>query len=123
MSTPGKTKVGNPPAEIVRETQDIERSYVIDNRPVVLSFIERNHLQDLLLEAICPLRTAFGNRGAVQTLRIVRDDEGVDTLFCIVQFRGDVETGMQALASFDEQWWLERSRSCGGKLNFDFEFL
>jgi hypothetical protein len=107
----------------VGQLDGLERIYVIDDRSSVLSFIERNRLRDLLLEAKTPLGGAFGNLSTINTLRLVRDDEGFDTLFCVVQFRGTVEAGMQALASFDEQWWLSRSHQCEGKLNFDFEFL
>ena len=109
--------------EIEKQIEDIERTYVIDDRNSVLSFIQRNGIQNLLVEADNPLRSAFGKLGMIKLLRLVRDDEGADTLFCFVQFRGDVEAGMQALASFDQQWWLQRSPSAAGKLNFDFEFV
>jgi hypothetical protein len=108
---------------ITGQIEYLERTYIIDDRLAVLSFIERNRLRDLLLEASNPLQNAFGNMGSRKTLRLIRDDEGIDTLFCLVQFRGSVEAGMEALACFDEQWWLDRSERSQGKLNFDFEFV
>ena len=100
----------------------LEDAYVIDNRSAVAAFIEQNRLRGLLLEAREPLNTAFGE-SAVKTLTLVQDDEGFDTLFCLILVSGDMNDARLALRFFDQRWWLARSQRAAGKLNFDFELI
>jgi len=101
---------------------ELERVYVFEDRSEVASFMERNRIRELLLEAREPLNAAFGE-GAVKKLTLVEDDEGFTALFCLVLVTGDMRAARLALRSFDEQWWLARSGQAGGKLNFDFELI
>lgn len=100
----------------------LEDLYVIEGRSAVTAFIEENRLRGLLLEAGRPLAAAFGE-AAVKTLRLVRDDEGFRTLFCLVLVPGDMREARRALRFFDQQWWVDRSRQAAGRLNFDFELV
>ena len=86
------------------------------------AFIKQNCLRELLLQAREPLNTAFGE-SAVKTLTRVQDDEGFDTLFCLILVSGDMNDARLALRSLDQHWWLARSQRADGKLNFDFELI
>lgn len=108
-----------PPAQSVEALDEI---YVWDDRPSVLRFIEETRVRGLLLEARQALDNAFGN-DAIKTLSLVRDDEGFDTLFCLVRTRAPLEIATRALQLFDERWWLARSEEADGKVNFDFDLV
>lgn len=114
-----KLEQAMPPAELVEPLDEI---YVWDDRPSVLRFVEENHLRGLLLEARQALDRAFGNE-AIKTLSLVRDDEGFDTLFCLIRTRSELEVATRALQEFDERWWLQRSAEAHGNLNFDFDLV
>jgi hypothetical protein len=105
-----------------REIEGLDTTYLIENRPEVARFIEENRLRTILLEARQPLNAAFGER-PVKTLTLIRDDEGFDTLFCLVMVPGDMQEARHALRSFDQKWWLARSAEAAGRLNFDFQLV
>jgi hypothetical protein len=100
----------------------LDEVYVWDDRPTVLRFIEENHIRGLLLDARQALDNAFGH-DAIKRLSLVRDDEGFDTLFCLVRTRAQLEIATLALRQFDEHWWLARSQEAAGKMNFDFDLV
>jgi len=100
----------------------LEETYRIDDPPRVFAFIEQNRLRDLLLQAKGPLNKAFG-KTAVKQLHLVRDNEGFETLYCLVMVSGDAREARRSLKAFDERWWLARSDQAGGRLNFDFELV
>ena len=100
----------------------LDDSYVIEDRATVSHFIEEHRLQGLLLAAKEPLNDAFTDR-PIKILSLLRDDEGFETLFCLVMIPGEMEPARQALRRFDEQWWLAHSGQVAGKLNFDFELI
>ena len=102
--------------------RDLAGLYVIEDRTAVASFIEENRLRGILLQAREALNAAF-SEDAVKTIRLVRDDEGFETLFCLVMVPGDMDDARRALRSFDQQWWLSHSSQAAGKLNFDFELV
>jgi hypothetical protein len=102
--------------------KDLEKLYVFEDRAAVAAFIERTRLLRVLLEARDPLNAAFGE-AAVKKLTLMEDDEGFETLFCLILIPGDMRQAKVALKSFDERWWLARSSDVGGKLNFDFELV
>jgi hypothetical protein len=100
----------------------LERAYVFEDRSAIRTFIKRNRLLELLLEAQEPLNSAFGE-AAVKKLTLVEDDEGFVTLFCLILVPGALEDAWRALNSFDESWWLARSGRVRGKLNFDLDLV
>lgn len=101
---------------------ELDKPYVFDDRPAVNDFILEHRLRGLLAAASQPLNEAFG-ADTIKTLKIVTDDEGSQTLFCLVQVKSSVEDARRALESFDNQWWLAHCGPVAGKLNFDFEFV
>ena len=100
----------------------LEETYQVDDPPRVFAFIEQNRLRDLLLQAKGPLNKAFG-KTVVKQLHLVRDNQGFETLYCLVMVPGDAREARRALRAFDEHWWLARSDQAGGRLNFDFELV
>lgn len=108
-----------PPGDIFGS---LDEAYVLENRDTVLQFIDRYHLIGILLQAIEPLREAFTQR-SVKTLSLLTDEDGFETLFCLIMTPGDVEEAVQALKRFDQDWWLARSHHVSGRLNFDFELV
>ena len=110
---------------LVRAPKPIERlrsAYVISNDVKVGSFIEQNHLTDVLLQAIEPIKKAFGEPRS-RKLAVLEDDEGSRTLFCLVAFSGSLDEAKKALDSFDRDWWLRNAGKFGSRLNFDFELV
>ena len=101
---------------------ELDSAYVMEDRVTVVRFVGENHLLGLLLQARKPLNDAFTKK-PVKVLSVVRDEEGFETLFCLVRIDGDMQPARQALKSFDEQWWLTHSNQVTGKLNFDFELV
>ena len=101
----------------------LEQIYVLGDRRQILAFIKQYRvIEDLLLQAKEPLNIAFGQE-SVKKLKLLEDDEGFVTLFCLILVPGGLHEARQGLGSFDESWWLARSGKVGGKLNFDFELI
>jgi len=117
LSGPGERPV---PSE--SSTEGLKRAYQIEHYREVAAFVEQHRLRGLLLGARGPLRDAFG-RAPIKTLRLVRDAEGSETLFCLIMVSGEPRKARRALRSFDERWWLARLEQAAGKLNFDFELV
>jgi hypothetical protein len=101
---------------------DLDRMYVVDERPRVLEFVATNKLRSLILQARGPLIAAFGE-APIKRLSIVQDDEGSETLFCLVGVSAGLDEARRALRSFDEQWWLDHCGEAHGKLNFAFDLI
>lgn len=105
-----------------RPTKSLDEAYVMQDRAAVAPFIEQHRLHGLLLQASQPLKTRFGD-DSIKTLSIVCDDEGFETLFCVVITSGDLQQRRQALRAFDREWWLSRAKQAAGRLNFDFKLI
>ena len=102
--------------------RELKSAYVIEDDAAVAAFIDQNRLHGVLLQASIYLRDAFGEV-PVKTISLLRDDEGFETLLCLISFPGAMQEARRALRSFDELWWLEHARHAGGKLNFDFDLI
>jgi len=72
----------------------------------------------LLMDAVEPLRNAFGVR--VLHLR-VQYSEDAGLLKVGVQLPIEFDDPEQALQSFDRSWWLDNCNRSGGPLVFDYE--
>jgi hypothetical protein len=99
--------------------EGLDRIYVVENRTVVANFIEENHLYGLLLQAEQSLNENFGD-ASIKTLSVVSDEEGFETLFCLITTSRNLQQSRIALRAFDRGWWLSRAKQAAGKLNFDF---
>jgi len=106
-------------AEQMRTVQ--QRYTFLDDRRLLVEFLEEEPvLASLLMEAVEPLSTAFGDERLLQ-VRVQHCDK--DTLLRVAvqlpsDFAGDPE---QALRSFDAMWWLNNCQRSGGALVFDYE--
>jgi hypothetical protein len=100
----------------------LNQVYVIDGHAEVNSFVRRYRLRQMLEEAVEPLKAAFGQT-AIRVLKLVTDEEGSQTLYCLVMVPDSLENARHSLDSFDRQWWLERCGPVAGKLNFDYELI
>jgi len=103
-----------------RQIESLDRVYVFDERAEVQNFIRRNRLQPWLEQAIGPLNRAFGEP-AIKTLKLDTDDEGTQTLFCLVRVTESLDHARNALAAFDREWWSANCGLVASKLNFDYE--
>lgn len=101
-------------------TRGLDDTYVLDNRQVVSKFIAENRLHNLLVEAKEPLKERFG-AATVKTLSLVSDDEGFESLVCLVTASGTLHENLNALRAFDREWWLGQINNAGGRLIFDFQ--
>lgn len=121
FEVPSLVGVATPSAFVNTAANELEKLYVFEDRTAVNAFILEHRLRGLLAAASQPLNEAFGDD--IKTLKIVTDDEGSQTLFCLVQVSASVEDARRALESFDNRWWLAHCGPVAGKLNFDFEFV
>ena len=111
-----------PKRDLDAQLRSLQRQYtILDSDRVITKLLEQEPtLFRLLVEAVNPLRAAFGERRLFQ-LRVQYSDE--DSLLKVavqlpVDFDDDPE---QALHSFDTEWWLNNCYRSGGVLVFDYE--
>jgi hypothetical protein len=77
-------------------------------------------LYSLLIEAVEPLRQAFGDK-RLMYIRVLSSDEDSIlkvTIRLLANFGDNPEDALQA---FDETWWLSNCHRSGGTLVFDYE--
>ena len=100
----------------------LHQHYIIldDSSALTELFEEVPALYQLLIDAVAPLRHAFGDKRVIH-IRVQSSDED-SILKVAVQlpatFEGDPE---RALQSFDEAWWIYNCHRSGGVLVFDYE--
>ena len=100
----------------------LHQHYMIldDSSTIVELFEAEPALYQLLIDAVAPLRHAFGDKRVIH-IRVQSSDED-SILKVAVQlpatFEGDPE---RALQSFDAAWWLHNCHRSGGVLVFDYE--
>lgn len=103
--------------------QRLEQTYVFESRADVQAFLRvRPTSIALLVEASVHIDQAFG-RGRIKTVRLVQDGSGITSVFGIVAWPESIETGREALARFDESWWLRNCNRSDGIVNFNIELV
>jgi hypothetical protein len=110
----------NPPGR--EKTQRLDDTYIFENREEVTRFIQEHHLQNLLVQAKEHLKERFGAT-SIKTLSLICDDEGFESLFCVISAAGSLQENLNALRAFDRNWWLSQVHNAAGRLNFDFQIL
>ena len=91
-----------------------------DDRTVSELLATAPALYALLIDAVEPLRHAFGDKRLIH-VRVLSSDEG-SFLKVAVQVPADFEEDPErALQSFDEEWWLKHCHRSDGALVFDYE--
>jgi hypothetical protein len=109
-------------APVEPEIDRVRAAYEFEQPAEVAHFLnDHPELSSLLLDAISPLREAFGP-DSPRKLRLLCDEECC-SLHASVLWRGSLESGSDCLDTFDNAWWLDRSAAAGGNLVIDFEFV
>lgn len=110
-------------AEHVAGLNDLRKHFVLPADLSVLNFLSGHRIiPQMLLQAAPHLRNYFGAR-AVFNLRAPIDESGSQTLYAVVMWPGNVRDVRQALARFDDAWWIANSRRASGYLAFTYELV
>jgi hypothetical protein len=103
--------------------EGLEEAYIFESRFETQAFLLlRPTSITLLAEASPHLDEAFG-LGRTKTIRLVHDDFEGTSVFGIVFWPHSAESGRDALARFDEAWWLRNCNRAGGAVNFNIELV
>lgn len=103
--------------------QGLEQAYVFESRVDVQAFLRpRPTSIALLAEASAHIDEAFG-QGRTKIVRLVYDDSGATSVFGIVAWPESLEAGREALARFDQSWWLRNCNRADGAVNFNIELI
>jgi hypothetical protein len=102
---------------------EIRKRYVLPADPSVLSILsERRSIPQSLLDAAPHLKACFGPE-AVFNLRVPIDEAGPRTLYVVVMWTGQIRDVSDALAKFDNDWWMARAGRAAGYLTFTYELV
>ncbi len=103
-----------------RQLESLQQSYIIlDSDESVREILRKEPmLAALLIEAVEPLKKAFGSR-QIQMRPQVTDDDSF--LKIAVQLPANFPAPETALLSFDSAWWLNNCHRSSGALVFDYE--
>jgi hypothetical protein len=111
-----------PKKNFAEQLRILHQHYTIlsDDRTIIELLAAERALYSLLLDAVAPLRQAFGDKRLIY-IRVQSSDE--DSILKITvrlpaHFGDDPEGALQA---FDEAWWLNNCHRSRGTLVFDYE--
>lgn len=100
--------------------EGLEQQYVLEARAELRSYLRaRPTAITLLFEASAHLDAVFGE-GCVKAIRLVHDDSE-PSVFGIIFWPHALQRGREALAHFDQRWWLRNCNRAGGVVNFNIE--
>jgi hypothetical protein len=103
--------------------QGLEQTYVFESRADVQAFLRlRPTSIALLAEASGHIDRAFG-QGRTKILRLFRDDSGAASVFGVIAWPESLAVGREALAKFDQSWWLRNCNRADGGVNFNIELI
>jgi len=102
--------------------QSLEQTYILESRPTQAFLRLRPTAITLLAEASIHIDEAFG-AGRIKAIRLVYDDFEGTSVFGIVLWPESAESGRDALARFDEAWWLRNCNRADGVVNFNIELV
>jgi hypothetical protein len=113
--------VTTPPLEAA--LNEVRKSYVLPADASVANFLtEHRAIPEILLAASQPLRACFGAE-TVFNLRAPIDESGSRTLYVVAMWPGKLQDVRNALAKFDDDWWMPRARQVAGCLTFTYELV
>lgn len=102
---------------------DVRKHYVFPADASVQDFLaEHRAIPQLLLEAAPRLKTYFGGN-VVFNLRAPVDEAGSRTLYAVAMWPGRLRDVRDALARFDNDWWMARAGQAAGYLTFTYELV
>jgi hypothetical protein len=106
------------------EIDRLAESYAFRDPAAVTDFV-REHPEVVapLLDAVAVVPRYFGP-GRRLVLEVERDREARDhtLLFALIQTDLDVDSSLEALRRFDEEWWLDALQRANLKLMFSIEY-
>ena len=116
-----KSKFSGVPAKTAID--EVRRHYVLPVDSSVLSFLtDHPAIVQILLAATPRLKQYFGT-STIFSLRTPVDESGVRTLYAVVIWAGEIRDVRNALARFDDEWWLAHSRQAPEYLVFTYELV
>jgi len=102
---------------------DVRKLYVLPADESVRNFLtEHRAIPNILLEAAPQLKACFGGN-AVFNLRAPIDEAGSRTLYAVAMWPGKLRDVRDALARFDNDWWMVRAGQTAGYLTFTYELV
>lgn len=123
ISSPASSyEQARPTRDAVAQLRSLQQYYtVLNGNHVIIKLLEEESaLYALLVEAVSPLKNAFGEGRIVQIRVQTSDDDSL--LKVAVQLPANFENDPEcALRSFDRDWWLSNCHRSGGALVFDYE--
>lgn len=114
---------GQPAAQHEAALSHVCKSYVLPADESVQEFLtEHRAISQVLLAAVPQLKACFGD-SAVFNLRAPIDEAGSRTLYAIAMWPGKLRDVREALARFDNEWWIGRAGQAAGYLTFTYELV
>jgi len=109
--------------DLWRQVRSLQQYYtIVDSDRIVTELIgEEPALFALLLEAVRPLRMAFGEKRLIYVRVQFSDDDTLLRVAVQLPVSLSNDQAERALRSFDEHWWLKNCQRSGGALVFDYE--
>lgn len=103
--------------------EEIRKNFILPRDQSAEAFL-RDHkaLPEILVGSLPALRASFGD-AAVLTLDAHLDEAGSRTAYARVVWPGSLDSAKEALARFDEAWWMQRVQSAFGRLTFTYELV
>ena len=110
-------------AEHAASLAEVRRNFVLPPDLSVSTFLAGHRtIPQILLASVVHLRACFG-AGAVFKIRTPIDESGSQTLYVVAMWPGDVHEVRQALARFDDAWWIAHSPQASGYVAFTYELV
>ncbi|MEX2260387.1 MAG: hypothetical protein WD696_00470 [Bryobacteraceae bacterium] len=102
---------------------EVRKHYVLPADASVMTFLtEHRTIPQILLGAAPHLKPCFG-ADAVFSLRAPIDEAGSRTLYAVAMWPGKSQDVRDALAKFDNDWWMVRAGQAAGYLTFTYELV
>jgi hypothetical protein len=102
---------------------EVRRHFVLPADPSVTTFLsEHPSIPQILLEAANQLSACFGTE-AIFNLRAPIDESGSRTLYAVAMWPGKACAVREALAKFDDAWWIAHPQQASGYLTFTYELV
>ena len=105
------------------ELNELRRYFVLPSDSSVSTFLsEHRTVPQVLLDAAPHLLECFRSK-TVLNLRAPIDESGTKTLYAVAIWPGNVRDVRQALARFDDAWWIAHSRQASEHVAFTYELV
>ena len=105
------------------QLEEVRKNFILPRDGSAEAFLKDHRaLPSILLDSLPALRSAFGDR-AVLTFSAPLDEAGSRTAYAAVVWSGPLASAKEALAQFDEAWWIQRAPLAFGRLTFTYELV